>query len=251
MDAKPSTTSPDPFEIVQLYKFLRVTDVSDGMDGYGYFSRGLMDPAIRPLWLGMKFWGVAFTLRCVPARRPMWPLNDPEKILDAHGIWFHEIGKHSWQQGVKAGHVIITDSGGTPECGLWGSENTMGMMERGAAGIVTDGHCRDTAEVALQKTPVCARARGRTIVPGRIEVIESQVTIGCGGVQVQPGDIVGCDDDGVIAVPLELAEKVALAARMILLKDMRDREKHYARLGLPRDSTIDYETAEKYYASLR
>ena len=39
-------------------------------------------------------------------------------------------------------------------------------------------------------SPICAAARGRPIIPGRIEVVEVQTTIGCGGVQVRPGDVV-------------------------------------------------------------
>ena len=62
-------------------------------------------------------------------------------------------------------------------------------------GIVTDGYCRDTAEVIPQRTPICARARGRTIIAGRIEVVEVQTRVGCDGVQAWPGDIVGCDDE--------------------------------------------------------
>ena len=40
----------------------------------------------------MKFWGVAFTMRCVPANRPMWKLNTTEEIVNAHGIWFKGVG---------------------------------------------------------------------------------------------------------------------------------------------------------------
>ncbi len=40
---------PDPFELRRLYKYLRVVDVCDAMDGLGYFDRGLMSPEIRPL----------------------------------------------------------------------------------------------------------------------------------------------------------------------------------------------------------
>ena len=58
----------------------------------------------------------------------------------------------------------------------------------------------------LQKTPICSRARGRTIIPGRIMAVEVQTQVGCGGVQVQPGDMVGCDDDGVVVVPQAIAQ---------------------------------------------
>ena len=40
---------PDPFELRKLYKYLRVVDVCDAMDGLGYFNIGLMWPEIRPL----------------------------------------------------------------------------------------------------------------------------------------------------------------------------------------------------------
>lgn len=245
-----STGSTDPFELRKLYRYLRVVDVCDAMDGIGYFNVGLMSPEVRPLWAGMRFWGPALTVRCVPANRPMWRLNTTEEIVDAHGIWFREVGNISFHELIRPGHVVVTDTGGSGEVGFWGSNNSLGTIAAGAVGIVTDGYCRDTAEIALQKTPVCARARGRTIIPGRIEVAEVQCRIGCGGVQVRPGDMVGCDDDGIVVVPQEVAEEVAIHARAILLADMRGRRKLYERLGMTPDETVDYETIEAYYAGL-
>ena len=78
MNPNESTDNINPFELLKLYKYLRVADVCDGMDGVGHFDTGLMSPEVRPLWHGMKFWGVAFTLRCVPANRPMWKLDTTE-----------------------------------------------------------------------------------------------------------------------------------------------------------------------------
>ncbi len=247
MNSDKSTSGIDSFELRKLYKYLRVADVCDAMDGIGYFDIGLMSPEIRPLWQGMRFWGVAFTARCVPANRPMWRLNTTEDIVNAHGIWFKEVGHISINGEVKEGHVIVTDTGGSGEVGFWGSANSLNTIAKGAVGIVTDGYCRDTAEVVLQKTPICARARGRTIIPGRIEVVEVQTRIGCGGVQVCPDDIVGCDDDGVVVVPQEVAEEVAVHSRAILLADMRARRNLYERLDMTPDATVDYETVEAYY----
>jgi 4-hydroxy-4-methyl-2-oxoglutarate aldolase len=241
---------PDPFPLRKMYQYLRVADVCDALDGIGYFDLTLMAPEIRPLWPGMKFWGVAFTVRCVPANRPMWKLSTTEEIVGAHGAWFKEVGHLRYNEQIVPGHVIVTDTGGAREVGFWGSENSMNAVAKGAVGIVTNGHCRDTAEIALQHTPICARARGRTIIPGRIEVAEVQTKIGCGGVQVRPGDIVGCDDDGVVVVPLEVAQEVALHARAVLLADMRARRRHYERLGMPLDATVDYEAVERYFAGL-
>lgn len=250
---KPSQTSaPDPFELRRHYEHLRVVDVSDALDGLGYFNLCNVDQKIRPLWLGMRFWGVAFTVRCVPANRPMWKLGSTEEIVDAHRIWFDEAGYGAirFTERIHEGHVIVTDTGGADRVGFWGSENTLGAVRKGAVGIVTNGACRDTSEVVLQKTPVCARRRGQTIIPGRIEVVEVETPIGFGGVRVRPGDIIGCDDDGLVVVPLEVAREVAIHAREILLKDMRARKSHYESLDMPLDNTVDHDAVLAYYEEL-
>lgn len=252
MSSHQSTAGIDPLEVCRLYKYLRVVDVCDAMDGIGYFGTGLMSPEIRPIWPGMKFWGPALTVRCVPANRPMWRLETTEEIVNAHAIWYKKAQKTTSDDSileiVKPGNVIVTDTGGTGEVGVWGSANSMGAEFLGAVGIVTDGYCRDTAEVALQRTPVCARRRGRTIIPGRIEIVEMQTVIGCGGVQVRPGDIVGCDDDGIVVVPLEVAREVAVHARAVLLADMRIRRQVYEAMKKTLDETVDHETVAAYYA---
>jgi 4-hydroxy-4-methyl-2-oxoglutarate aldolase len=233
-----------------LYQPLRVCDVADALDGIGYFNIGLMDREVRPIWLGMKFWGEAVTIRCVPANKPMWKLGSTGDIVDAHRIWFEENPPARLPSNLEPGHVVVMDAGGGPEVGYWGSENSMGAILGGAVGIVTDGYCRDTAEVARQRTPVVARHRGRTIIPGRIEAIETQTTIACGGVQVNPGDIVGADDDGVVVVPAAVVEEVAAHARAILLADMNTRSAKYERLGLDRDQTVDVAAMEAYFADV-
>lgn len=244
------TTTPDPFHLAKLYQPLRVVDVCDALDGIGYFDVGLMDKTIRPLWLGMKFWGPALTIRCVPANRPMWKLDSTEDIVNAHGIWFKAMGHMNINERIQQGHVLVMDAGGGKEVGFWGSSNAMGAIAAGAVGIITSGYCRDTAEITIQQTPICASARGRTIIPGRIEVVELESKIACGGVQVRPGDMIGCDDDGIVVVPLEVAEEVAGHAKAILLADMVARRKHYETLGLPLDETVDTAALEAYYQDL-
>lgn len=240
-------TDEKGYDLLKRYKYLRVVDVCDAMDGLGYFDIGLVDPGIRPLWLGMRWWGVAVTCRCVPANRPMWSLESTEDIVNAHGIWFDKVGHMSVGEHVRSGSVVVTDTGSSGEVGYWGSNNALGMVAKGAVGIVTDGYCRDTYELRLQKTPVCARKRGRTIIPGRIETVEIQGTISCGGVQVRPGDLVGCDDDGVLVVPYEIAEEVSVHAAAILLADMKGRKALYEKLDMPLDETVNVKEVEEYY----
>ena len=206
-----SASLSDPFFLREFFKPLRVADVADAMDGIGYFNIGLVAQEIRPLWLGMRFWGVAYTLRCVPANKPMWKLETTEDVVNAHGLWFKAMGNRiaGFHEELRPGHVVVTDVGSADTVGFWGSENTLGTVAKGAVGIVTNGQCRDTAEVTMQRTPVCCRSRGRTIIPGRIEGVETQVPVGIGGAQVRPGDIVGCDDDGLIVVPIEVAHEAS------------------------------------------
>ncbi len=241
--------SADTFGLLPHYKHTRVVDVVDALDGIGYFDIGLMDSSVRPLWNGMKFWGVAYTQRCVPSNRPMWKLDSTEDIVNAHGIWFREVGNVSTSD-LKPGHVVVTATGGAGEVGFWGSANALNVLAAGGVGIITDGYARDTGELTLQKTPICCRSRGRTIIPGRIMSIETQTTIGCGGARVNPGDIVGADDDGVVVVPAEVADEVATHAKAILLADMKARQSLYAKLDMEPDETVDVEGVEEYYRGL-
>jgi 4-hydroxy-4-methyl-2-oxoglutarate aldolase len=237
----------DKDDLNSLYRYLRVCDVADALDGIGYFNLTLMAREIRPLWAGMKFWGPAATIRAVPSNKPMWRLDSTSDIVEAHRIWFERYPATRLPDDLPPGHVIVMESGGGPEVGFWGSENSLAAVGRGASGIITDGYCRDTGEVTLQRTPVVCRARGRTIIPGRIEVVEVQGTIACGGVQVRPGDMVGCDDDGVVVVPAEVAAEVATHARAILLADMNARRRHYTDQGKALDSTVDVEAVLAFY----
>jgi 4-hydroxy-4-methyl-2-oxoglutarate aldolase len=243
-------TGADPNQLGSLFRYLRVVDVVDALDGIGYFNIGLLDPQVRPLWPGMRVFGEAATIRCVPANKPMWALSTTQDVVEAHRLWFEKYPPARLPSDLAPGHVVVMDSGGGPEVGFWGSENSMGAIVGGAVGIVTDGYARDTAEVAAQGTPVVARRRGRTIIPGRIEAIETQTTIACGGAQVNPGDIVGADDDGVVVVPREVAVDVAAHARAILLHDMRARRRHYDLLGNTPDASVDVDAVEAWYATV-
>ena len=87
-------------------KFLRVTDVTDGLDAVGRADLTLLDPAIRPLWMGMRFWGPALTLRVVPTNRRM-PVVDRKDALRQHAIWNEMGGMHA-KLNVTPGCVIVT-----------------------------------------------------------------------------------------------------------------------------------------------
>lgn len=241
----------DPYAVAARFaRFLRVTDVTDGLDAVGRADLTLMDPAIRPLWMGMRFFGPAVTMRVVPTNRRM-PIVSREDALKQHAIWSTMGGWHAEvDQHLKRGCVIVMSTGGAGECGYWGSNNSLDMMSRGVAGIVTDGNCRDTDEVIMQKCNVACRGIGRTIIPGRVELMDVQTPISCGGVMVRPGDIVGCDWDGCVVVPTEVAEDVLAIAARIAVDDKKARRRLYDRLGRKPDETVDWEATAAYFKDL-
>jgi len=242
-------TGKDPRALAERFNhFLRVTDVTDGLDAVGRADLTLLDSAIRPLWMGMRFWGPALTLRVVPTNRRM-PVIDRKDALQQHALWNQMGGMHARLE-VKPGCVIVTSTNGARECGYWGSNNSMDMQSRGVVGIVTDGYARDTDEIVLQRNPVACRGIGRTIIPGRVELMEVGAPVGCGGVLVRPGDIVGCDWDGVVVVPIEVAEDVLCIAARIAVDDKKARRRLYDKLGRKPDETVDWEAAAAHFKDL-
>ena len=244
-----SPSNRDPYALAARFnQFLRVTDVTDGLDAVGRADLTLLDPAIRPLWMGMRFWGPAVTLRVVPTNRRM-PVLDRKDALKQHALWDQMGGMHA-RLNVKPGCVVVTSTNGARECGYWGSNNSMAMQADGVVGIVTDGYARDTDEIILQKNPVACHGIGRTIIPGRVELMDVEVPVGCGGVLVRPGDIVGCDWDGVLVVPLEVAEDVLCISARIAVDDKKARRRLYDKLGKKPDETVDWEAAAECFKDL-
>jgi regulator of RNase E activity RraA len=241
----------DPYALAERFaKFLRVTDVTDGLDALGRADKCLLDRSIRPLWMGARFWGPAVTMRVIPSDRPM-PIVSRKDALRQHAIWREMGGWHAeLAPHLKPGCVIVTSTSGAPECGYWGSNNSMDMQGRGVAGILTDGFARDTDEIILQKNPVASRGIGRTIIPGRVELMDVDVPVGCGGVMVRPGDIVGCDWDGALVVPIEIAEDVLAISARIAVDDKKARRRLYDKTGRKPDATVDWESAAEYYKDL-
>ena len=85
---------------------------------------------------------------------------------------------------------------------------------------------------------------------GRVELVEMNEAVGCGGVMVRPGDIIGCDWDGCLVVPIEIAEDVLAISARIAVDDKKARRRLYDRVGRKADETVDWESAAEYYKDL-
>jgi 4-hydroxy-4-methyl-2-oxoglutarate aldolase len=206
------------------------------MDAMGRPDVGLVDSAIRPIWLGALAVGRAVTARYV-ATVEIVPQLSPEEYAEYSGRWYGEKCTYPFMDILKPGDFLVLDLSGL-EVGFWGSNVGLAAVQKGVTGVVIDGGCRDTCEVALQKCAVWCRVRARTTVIGRLEFESLNETVNCGGVKVTPGDIVVADDDGVIVVPQGIAADVARCARRELDADKRSRRAIYESLGRPLDDTV-------------
>src|SRR5258707_2134101 len=142
----------------------------------------------------------AFTLRYMPARED---LNKLEVFRDRSHPQRKAI------EDVPPGAVLVMDSRKDARAASAGAILVTRLMQRGVAGVVTDGGFRDSAEIAKLGFPAYHH---RPSAPTNLtlhQAIEINVPIGCGDAPVFPGDVILGDSDGVIVIPAHLADEIA------------------------------------------
>ncbi|WP_404431643.1 fumarylacetoacetate hydrolase family protein [Microbacterium lacus] len=167
-------------------------------------KRGLNNVTIdgvRPMHPGTKIVGTAKTLRFVPGR---------EDLFQSHGGGYNA-QKRAFDA-VGEGEIIVIEARGETGSGTLGDILALRAQARGAAGIITDGGVRDYDAVAAIGIPVYSKGAHAAVLGRKHVPWDTDVTIGCGGTTVQPGDILVGDGDGVIVIPPALAEEVVDAA---------------------------------------
>ncbi|GAA2805297.1 fumarylacetoacetate hydrolase family protein [Crossiella cryophila] len=162
---------------------------------------GHLITGVRPTRPDLRLVGLARTLRCLPLREDVWRL-DPAG-LDVRARTVEEIAP---------GEVLVIDARQDPGAGTIGDILALRAAGRGAAGIVTDGPLLAADSFAGLPLPVYHRGGHPAGLEARHVPWESQVAVACGGVLVQPGDVLVGDAEGVLVVPAGLAEEVARSA---------------------------------------
>ena len=176
-------------------------------ESLGKETNSVMHNSIKPLTSGMKLLGPAVTVDSFPADN-----------LTVHvGIVY-----------CKPGDVLVVNGHGM-EGVMFGGQMAYQSMKSGVGGIVVDGAVRDSEEIRKMQFPCFANlisalgsAKG---TPGSINV-----PIQCGGVLVNPGDLVVGDDDGIVVVPRKATKETLERARKRLDKEDQDR-KYFDRGG--------------------
>jgi regulator of RNase E activity RraA len=146
-----------------------------------------MDPELRPIISRFNFAGPALTVRCFG--------TDSAIVHYAVDV-------------AQPGDVIVIDRLGDRRYACWGGGVTNGAQARGVAGAVVDGALTDKVEIEDMRFPVFGRCISpvTTRAPGLTG--ELNVPVRCGGIMVNPGDIVLADDDGIIVLPPGRIEEI-------------------------------------------
>ena len=215
--------------VLAEYKYLRVADVSDGMDVVGLQNIGLVNPEIHALWKDTDHFthriaGIAVTARYVPTNR-----REPKMDNKTISQWYSTITSEAFMKVLTPGSVLVIDAMEDGESRSIGSSNIMSWKKLGMVGLVTSGGLADTDEIIAEKVPTYFRRLARGIRPGRNELESVNRPVTVGGVLVRPGDVVVADGDGVVVVPRERALEVAEAALPFL--DNIGRERYIKETG--------------------
>jgi 4-hydroxy-4-methyl-2-oxoglutarate aldolase len=172
--------------------------LSDSLDTVGITNQA-MRASIRPLDEALKMCGRARTgiyMETASVEPGVNPYELEIAIVDD----------------LKPGDVAVFACGGSSRIAPWGSLLSTATKARGAAGCVTDGLVRDILEIRRMGLPVFHGGIGPLDSKGRGQIQAVDVPVICGGVRVEPGDLVFGDADGVVVVPQAVeAEVLAIA----------------------------------------
>jgi 5-oxopent-3-ene-1,2,5-tricarboxylate decarboxylase / 2-hydroxyhepta-2,4-diene-1,7-dioate isomerase len=186
-------------EVVEAVRAVAVATLASQLKKRGFDSVTL--DGLRTTRPGVAMAGFARTVRYVPYR---------EDLFKARGGGFNA-QKQAVEQ-VRPGEILVVEARGDPTAGTIGDILALRAQVRGAAGIVTDGAIRDSEALKNLAIPVYHGAVHPAVLGRRHVPWETNVTVACAGVTIQPGDILAGDADGVIVIPRDLARQVAADA---------------------------------------
>jgi regulator of RNase E activity RraA len=191
-----------PNSIIDGFKKVSTASVSDAVDKIAK-TRGFMDPEIKPRINDKKIVGPAVTILEGPTTEALPPQHALDAIDESPG-----------------GSVIVIAINGEAKVAVWGGLMTAGAEVNGLAGAILDGGVRDVTEIRRDSGfQVFARSVCPSTTVGRFKTLASNVPVICGGVTVNPEDLIVADLDGVVVVPKEHVDAVLKTATEIEVRE--------------------------------
>ena len=166
-------------DLVQRFADFCSTDISDLLNRlYG------VDPGIVCLTgTHHRLCGPACTVKVFPGDNLM-----VHKVLDL----------------AKPGDIVVVDAHGSSMNAVLGDLISTKAKHRGIVGFIVDGFVRDIPDILKLDLPVFARG-ATPIGPLHRGPGEINYPICCGGVVVNPGDLIVADGAGIVVIPQEIA----------------------------------------------
>lgn len=155
---------------------------------------------IRPFGLGNRIVGRARTCQYLMQRGPEQPFDPAVRRVSPEIVLIESL---------EPGDIFCVDALGLHSAGIIGDILTARMKSQGAAAAIVNGAIRDSPYIAEVGLPVFCAAVHPSHSGRELIAVDYDQPINMSGVQVLPGDILLCDDEGVVGMPLEIAEYIA------------------------------------------
>jgi regulator of RNase E activity RraA len=200
-----SPTSPlnESDALLDSYRHVEVASVSDALEQLSgrkmYLSHKMQ--SIFPA----KFVGFALTVKLSK--------DEGNKDPAALGGMLAAI-----DQGTRNSVWVMVVEDGADIAGMGGLMGTA-MAARGYSGAVIDGGVRDVGQLRKIGFPVYATGIVPSTSVSHYRFAGAEIPVTCDGVEVNPGDIVAADGDGVVIVPRAKAKEVLAIAQEMDFKE--------------------------------
>jgi regulator of RNase E activity RraA len=180
-------TERDMFD--RMAQKLAASVISDILDTLGFRDQ-VMRTAIRPLFSEALVVGHAMpVLYAEVFEVPEKPYQMEIEVVDS----------------LKSDDVLVAYAPATAKAALWGGLLSTAAKARGTRGEVIEGMARDVKQIASMAFPVVASGIAPLNLKGWLRVFAYRCAIECGGVLIEPGDIIFGDADGVVVIPRDVA----------------------------------------------
>src|ERR1700761_1210143 len=198
----PSVYANDPAAMIAAYRHVEVSSVSDAIE-QTTGKRNDMTHRMQPIFT-TKIAGYAITVKLVKEEN-----HDPNALTPMLSVIDH---------GPKDSVYVMTIQDGADIAGMGGLMGTA-MSARDFAGAIIDGGVRDVAYLRKIGFPVYATGINPATSAGHYRAVSAGGNLECDGGQVNDGDIVAADSDGVVVVPRDIAPKILVMSQQLDFKE--------------------------------